>query len=243
MRLIAAGLISLLILGQAALIQAQSPQKKPNLWRTMVIDAGHGGQDKGVHGISGIPEKELSLQIARQLARQVTRRLGMRVILTRDNDNSLSWDKRVAIANNNKADLFISLHANADFTPRTQGLAVYTLMEQNRPAPAAVTDNGPIYWDSAQNNYQQDSLAMAKAIHAQALNMEQVKTRGVFAASLLPLKGAGMPAVLIELGFLSNPQEEEKLFSPEYQKVLVETIVEGLLNFKRQEQNLFTNSW
>jgi N-acetylmuramoyl-L-alanine amidase len=238
MRVMAAGLVGLFLWGQLALAPAWAAQKKSAPWRTLVIDPGHGGEDEGVKGVSGLREKELTLKLAGQLAQLATKRLGVRVILTREKDESLSWAKRVAIANNNKADLFISLHANADLAQQAQGLAVYVLSGQSWPSSVPAVPAVPelTHWDLAQRDYCQTSLRLAQAIQAQAAGQARIKSRGVFAAPLLSLKGAAMPAVLIEVGFLSHPQEEEKLLDPDYQQLLVKTIFEGILQFKRDEQ-------
>jgi len=229
------GLVGVFFWGQLALAPAWAGQKEPAPWRTLVIDPGHGGEDNGVKGISGLTEKELTLKLAGQLAQLATKRLGVRVILTREKDESLSWAKRVAIANNNKADLLISLHANADLAQQAQGLAVYVLSGKSWPSsvPAASAVPELIHWDLAQRDYWQTSLRLAQAIQGQAIKQARIKSRGVFAASLLSLKGAAMPAVLIEVGFLSHPQEEEKLLDPDYQQLLVKTIFAGILQFKR----------
>ena len=237
MRLTITGLIALFLYGQVGISTVWAAPRKSVAWRTLVIDPGHGGEDIGVRGASGLPEKELSLKLAARLAQIVTRRLGMRVILTREEDISVPWAKRVAIANNNKADLFISLHANADLAHRVQGLAVYFLAEQNWPSstPAAPAVPELVHWDSAQKDYWRASLSLAEAIHAEALKQAEVKSLGVFPAPLLALKGAAMPAVLIEAGFLSHPREEEKLLNSEYQQLLAEVIFEGILRFKQHE--------
>lgn len=232
MRLIISGLIGLLLWGQAGTIRAEGNNPAP--WRTIVIDPGHGGEDAGAKGLSGTTEKELTLKIAAQLAQLITRRLGLRVVLTRNKDESLPQIERIAIANNNKANLFISLHVNADMRQTTEGLAVYVL---DRQSLSAVSSNADVpelaHWDSVQKNHWQDSLVLAQAIHGQVSNLSGVKSQGVLTAPLLILKGAAMPAVLIEVGFISHPQEEEKLIRDEYQKLLAEIILEGILQFKR----------
>ena len=238
MRVIAAGLVGLFLWGQLSVIPVWAEQKKSLAWRTLVIDPGHGGEDQGAKGVSGLTEQKLVLDLASQLAQLVRKRLGMRVILTRNENSSLSLPERAAIANNNKADLFISLHANADLDHQAQGLAIYVLTEQSWPSfvPSASAIPGLIHWDLAQKDYWQSSLKLAQAIQAYIVNQPQIKRRGVFTAPLLTLKGAAMPAILIEVGFLSHPQEEEKLLDPEYQELLINAIFEGILQFKRYEQ-------
>src|SRR5205814_6896547 len=93
--------------------------------RTMAIDAGHGGDDQGVVGGRGTKEKDLTLAVARRLKTAIETRLGIRVLLTRDDDRNVPIDERTATANHNKADLFVSLHANASLRPRTTGAAIF----------------------------------------------------------------------------------------------------------------------
>ena len=93
--------------------------------RTIAIDPGHGGDDEGVHGANGAKEKDLALAVARRAKGAIEARLGIRVLLTRDDDRNVPIDERTSIANNNKADLFVSLHANASVRKTTSGLAIF----------------------------------------------------------------------------------------------------------------------
>ena len=95
--------------------------------RTIVIDAGHGGNDTGTQGQAGLQEKDITLQVARRLREAIESRLGLRVVMTRDSDRTVRLDERAAIANNNKADLFISLHINSSASEAASGAAVYSL--------------------------------------------------------------------------------------------------------------------
>jgi N-acetylmuramoyl-L-alanine amidase len=95
--------------------------------RTIIIDAGHGGQDTGAVGAGGAKEKDVTLQMARRLKAAIEGRLGLRVLLTRDNDDEVTIDRRTELANNNKADLFISLHVNWSSRPAAHGAQIYTL--------------------------------------------------------------------------------------------------------------------
>ena len=94
-------------------------------FRTIAIDPGHGGDDEGVTSADGMKEKDLTLAIARRIKGAIEARLGLRVLLTRDDDRSVPVDERTSVANNNKADLFISLHANASLRPATSGASIY----------------------------------------------------------------------------------------------------------------------
>ena len=133
--------------------------------RTVVIDPGHGGDDDGATGAGGTKEKDLTLQIARRLKAAIESRLGLRVLLTRDSDEDVPLDRRTALANNNKADLFLSLHANASVRPVVRGAQVLSLSLEDYPAAARrpihaatsvpVVGGGtrniePVPWDLAQ---------------------------------------------------------------------------------------------
>src|SRR4029077_7780593 len=95
--------------------------------QTMVIDAGHGGEDAGVHGAKGALEKQITLEVARRLKTLVETQLGVRVVMTRDDDRAITPDERDAVANNSKADLFLSIHANGALSPAVTGAEVYYL--------------------------------------------------------------------------------------------------------------------
>ncbi|MBI5788995.1 MAG: N-acetylmuramoyl-L-alanine amidase [Candidatus Schekmanbacteria bacterium] len=233
MRYIKVLLLALLIWGHLG----NNPAWADSAWHTLVIDPGHGGNDLGIKGSFGLLEKDVTLKIADKLAQQVIKRLGVRVVLTRDKDEYLSWSKRVGIANNNKADLFISLHAGADNGHAGQGMAFYVLTGQNWPAnPSLPSEGDLVLWDYAQQNYLSSSLILARAFSRQAQKNTEVKTRGVYSAPLFGLKGATMPAVMIEVGYLTHPQEEEKLLKADYQELLANIIINGLLEYKKNVQ-------
>src|SRR4029450_1987685 len=101
-----------------------SALNQPPSLRTVVLDPGHGGEDAGVRGLNGTKEKDLGLAVARKVKATIESRLGIRVLLTRDEDRNVSLNARAAMANNNKADLFISLHANASFSPAVTGASI-----------------------------------------------------------------------------------------------------------------------
>jgi len=225
--------------------------------RTIVIDPGHGGSETGAIGPSGVPEKELTLQLSRELAAKLGR-LGVRVLLTRNDDVVLPHDTRTAIANQNKADLFVSIHLNSSLGSGAYGTETYFLSPQatdSRAARAAVAENaGPagagttgadpaaqdlelILWDLAQSHHMAESQRFANLIQGELNQTLQLRDRGVKQAPFRVLIGATMPAVLVELGFVSNPDEEKKLQDPAYRDQLVEALTRAIARYKSQVEH------
>jgi N-acetylmuramoyl-L-alanine amidase len=220
----------------------------PGGLRAIVIDAGHGGDDTGVKGAQGTLEKTVTLSVARRLKAALEARLGVRVLLTRDADQSVAPDQRAALANNNKADLFISLHANASMRPTVSGAEVFYLNldgygERAQRASQAGAGALPVLgggsreieitpWEMAQARYIDQSAAFAKAIEAALRERVPMSPRALQQAPFRVLVGANMPAVLVELGFLTNGQQEQQLAGDEHQNVLVQALVEGIVRYR-----------
>jgi N-acetylmuramoyl-L-alanine amidase len=233
---------------------------------TIVIDPGHGGVEVGAIGPSGILEKELTLQLARELEAKLSQRLGVRVVLTRTEDALVPLDMRPAIANQNKADLFISIHLNSSLGSGAYGTETYFLSPQatdsrastsaaaeNREAaggtPAAssaATSATPaddtqdlqlILWDLAQTHHLGESQRFANMIQGELNEMLKLKDRGVKQAPFRVLMGATMPAVLVELGFISNPDEEKKLKDAAYREQLVDALSRAVAHYKALVEN------
>ncbi len=230
----------------------------------IVLDPGHGGEESGAVGPAGTLEKDLTLLVARTLKRRLENRLPVRVILTRDTDVVIDHDSRSAIANQNRADLFVSIHFNS--APRGQsirGAETYFLDREasdelaarraefeNRMSPVpedeAVdpldlpasdeTDDvlglQLMLWDLAQTGHLTESQRLARLVQ-QSLNEElDLRDRGVKQAPFRVLMGAAMPAVLVELGFLSNPDEEQRLLDASYRLRLVDAVVDAIGRFR-----------
>jgi N-acetylmuramoyl-L-alanine amidase len=223
--------------------------------RTIVLDPGHGGSETGAVGPSGVQEKELTLLLARSLKARLESALGVRVVLTRDEDASLPHETRTSIANQNKADLFVSLHLNSAFGPSAHGAETYFLSAtasderaaraaelENRPAAAAGAPQGddPLYdlqlilWDLAQSHFLEQSQRLATLIQGELNTALELRDRGVKQAPFLVLMGAAMPAVLVEVGFISNPEEERRLQDPAYRAELADALVRAIGRYKRQ---------
>ena len=215
--------------------------------RTIILDAGHGGDEAGAKGQAGTPEKDITLSVARRLKAAIEGRLGIRVLLTRDGDQTVPLDDRAALANNNKADLFISLHANASVRKDASGAEIFYLSadetgdEARRTAstrqllPAlggGTRDIEMILWDMAQRRYLSDSATLAGAIEEQFRGRVRLNAHPVQQAPFRVLAGANMPAVLVEMGFLSNADEEQQLLSDTYQNAIVQALLDGILRFR-----------
>lgn len=219
---------------------------RPTL-QTIVIDPGHGGEDAGVRGAGAI-EKNVTLEVALRVKTLVEARLGIRVLLTREDDVSVPIDERASLANNNKADLFISLHANAAFVPSISGAEVFYLaldeeMEAARRAAQADSVTLPVVgggaraidtvrWDMAQARHLESSAVLARLLEEELRARVPVGPRPLQRAPLRVLVGANMPAVLVEMAYLTNPAQAERAASVEFQTAVSQAVYETVLRFR-----------
>jgi N-acetylmuramoyl-L-alanine amidase len=216
---------------------------------TIVIDPGHGGKEVGAIGPKGLMEKDVTLAVAQKLANSLQSRLGARVVLTREDDSVVSLDQRTAIANQYRADLFLSVHMNAAVVKGAKGSETYFLSldasdelakraaEIENAASAAVassptTDLRLILWDLAQQEYLQESSRFAQVIQEEMNAVTGVENRGVKQAPFKVLVGATMPAALVEVGFITNPEEESNLRSEEFQNMMVDALARAVQKYK-----------
>jgi N-acetylmuramoyl-L-alanine amidase len=214
----------------------------------MVIDPGHGGGDAGVRGPKGALEKQVTLEVARRLKRLIETRLGVRVILTREEDRAVSPDERDAIANNNKADLFLSVHVNGAPSPAMKGAQVYYLRldragEDARLRTAASELVLPavgggmrpidvIPWDLAQAAHVDVSSRFASMLEEELEKHAPMGPRPLQQAPIRVLSGVNMPAALIELGYLTNAEQEQAVQSAELQGGLAQAIFDAIVRFR-----------
>jgi N-acetylmuramoyl-L-alanine amidase len=225
----------------------------PEPIQTIVIDPGHGGHDAGAMGPSGLQEKELTLDIARRVAALLQEELGVRVVLTRAQDQFLGLRERTALANRERADLFLSIHVNAAPDGSATGTETYFLSNEatdgaarraaeyeNRliTGDAGARGGSPdvlrsILWDLAQSDFQQESSRVAEAIQNNLDRALRRPSRGVKQAPFYVLGGAAMPAVLVEIGFISNPQEEQRLRDDGFRDRIARALVAGVAAYKR----------
>ncbi len=182
---------------------------------TVVIDPGHGGHDQGASGPSGALEKNITLALARLIARELES--DFRVTFTRTDDYGLDLFKRTGTANNKQADLFISLHTGASFLHNAKGLTIFyyqgVSMNAYKDDPSAAADTDAVRppWHEIQERHVTQSARLAETIQKQLLAQETFIESRLQRAPLAVLEGADMPAVLIEIGYLTNPIEEKAL--------------------------------
>ena len=215
--------------------------------RTIVLDPGHGGTEQGARGPSGTLEKNVALAIARQLKAAIEARLGVRVLLTRSGDETVALDARAAFANNNKADLFMSLHANASVRSTVTGAEVfYVSLGEYNAARGSAAEPGAllptlgggeravdlILWEMAQAQHLNESARLARLVEGEMRTRLPMSPRAIQQAPFRVLVGANMPAVLVEMGFITNPTEEKRLNTPEYQSQIVNALVSAIVRFK-----------
>jgi len=216
----------------------------------IVVDPGHGGAETGAIGAGGLNEKDFTLQLARRLALAIPRALASRVVLTRDSDSAISLDDRTAVANHEKASLFLSLHANSSRSAGAHGSETYYLsleasdklgeevarrenqvLQGSGVADSPGSDLDFILWDLAQSAHLKESSELAEAIQEELNIVSRTENRGIKQAPFRVLVGATMPAVLVEAAFISNAEEEKKLNSAVFQQSVAEAIARALARF------------
>lgn len=215
--------------------------------RTIAIDPGHGGQDEGVKGAGGTKERDLVLGVARRLKTAIESRLGIRVLLTREDEGGVAPDNRASLANNNRADLFISLHANASFRKSMSGASIVYVGFDREAEQAAHASLGSerlptfgggtrdidlVVWDLAQLRHVNQSARLAKIFEDQLRNRIPLAEHALERAPLRVLESVNMPAVLIEMGYLTNDDQEKQLSGAEFQGAFVQAIYDGVVRFR-----------
>jgi N-acetylmuramoyl-L-alanine amidase len=220
-------------------------QQSPSI-RTLAIDPGHGGDDDGVKGEGGTKEKDLTLAVAKQVKALVESRLGIRVVLTREDDRSVPIDDRTTIANTSRADLFVSLHVNSALRKTTAGASVYyASFDEDAPEPASPkeVERVPAFgggtrdiflapWDLAQVRHLDRSMSFASTLEQQLRDRVALSSRSVGSAPLRVLEAANMPAVVFEMGFLSNRDQEKQLASVEFQTAATQALFDAVVKFR-----------
>lgn len=217
----------------------------------VAIDPGHGGEKDGARSVHGPWEKELVLQIARRLEKQL-QASGARVVMTRRGDDSVSLPQRAAIANAAQADLFVSIHLNAApdggaargaetyflSADATDASASALAARENADRLAGEPERDPadtlshILDDLEDNANHQESSRLAKAVHEKVAQVAGSSSRGVRQAPFHVLAGARMPAILVELGFLTHPAEARLLATAGRQDALARAIAEGIARWR-----------
>ena len=218
----------------------------------VAVDAGHGGEDPGAIGTHGTYEKTVVLQIAKELVKMVNRERGMRAILTRKGDYYVPLRKRMELARRQKADLFISIHADAFTNRKVSGSSVYILSSRGASSEHARwlaeqenasdlvggvslddKDNqlAAVLLDMSQTASEEASIDAAGKVLAGLKKVGKVHKPGVESAAFAVLKSPDIPSMLVETAFISNPQEEKKLRSSSYQKKLARAMASGIKRY------------
>ena len=253
-KFLSAALAAALLVALAAVpsLAAQAPAAGGRV-QTVVIDPGHGGMETGAKGKFGNLEKDITLAIGLKLKALIERNLGLTVVMTRDRDVDVSIENRAAVANNHKAGLFISIHANGAVQRKAAGSETFFLslnatdeetrrlayLENNsselqsRIDPSSDDDLMMILWDMAQTAYIKRSSRLAELVQEELDALLGTRNRGIKQAPFKVLTGVACPAILVEAAFLSNPDEEQRLAADAFQARVAEAIYRGLARYIR----------
>ena len=220
-------------------------------FKTIVIDAGHGGKDPGAVGYRGTKEKDIALDVAKRLEKKLAKNMKVKIVMTRDEDIFLRLSERTKIANESNGSLFISIHTNAAEDRRASGFETFLIGQNKNEAAVRVaarenavlelegstgkklTDEDLIKATIAQSAFASKSEQFASLVQKEIKKRVQSKDRGVKQAGFYVLMGASMPNVLVELGFISNPSEEKKLRSPQYRDQLATAIYRAVEQYQK----------
>ncbi|MGY0197659.1 N-acetylmuramoyl-L-alanine amidase [Leptothrix sp. BB-4] len=228
----------------------------------VAIDPGHGGEDPGASGPSGLREKDVVLRIARQLHDEINRRPGMRAMLTRDDDYFVPLNERVRKAQRVQADLFISIHADAFIRPTARGASVFALSERGASSAAArwmaqqenrsdaigginikANDRHVIntLLDMSTTAQIRDSLKIGREVLGHIGRIGRLHKDEVEQAGFAVLKAPDIPSILVETAFISNPEEERRLRDPAYQAQLVQALLTGVTRYFAKNPRMARN--
>lgn len=241
-----------------------TPAERQRVDRLVIvaIDPGHGGEDPGAIGPTGLREKDVVLSIARQLRDTLNAQRGMRVMLTRDGDHFVPLHERVRKARRVQADLFVSIHADAFFRPEARGASVFALSDRGATSTAArwmaerenaadvvggvnvaVADAQVMrtLLDMSTSAQIKDSLKLGRAVLGHIGKVGRLHKPAVEQAGFAVLKAPDIPSILVETAFISNPEEEAKLRDRNYQRQLVQAIAKGISQYFARNPPLARN--
>jgi N-acetylmuramoyl-L-alanine amidase len=243
--------IDLTRVGTLQPVKRASEAYRPGRDIVIAIDAGHGGYDPGALGRRS-KEKDLVLSISKELARRINAEPGMSAVLTRNRDVFVEHRDRIAIARRNKADLFVSIHADAFRDSRASGASVFALnlkgandeaaMQLGRREIAPVSIGGvslhdkgeilaSVLFDLSQNASLSASLDVGAKVSREMGRVAKMHSKEVKQRALIVLKAADMPSILVETGFISNSAEEKKLRDVKYQGRLANAVLAGIRSY------------
>ena len=220
----------------------------------VMIDPGHGGKDPGATGKNGTREKDVVLEVARKLKARLNRDKGVKAMLTRESDTFIPLLERINIAHRNKADLFVSIHADASPNAQLNGSTVYILSETGASSEAArllaesenaydvkfggMRINGAsnplasVLIDLSQNAMAERSLSLAKGVLTELSKVNDPLRKRVESAGFVVLKSPDIPSMLVETAFISNPAEEKRLRTAEYQQKIANAMYKGIKRYQ-----------
>lgn len=217
--------------------------------RTIVIDAGHGGKDPGAIGISGVYEKDVVLDIAKRVERTLETR-GFKVVMTRSTDDFITLNKRTEIASRNNADIFVSIHANSSPSRGVFGMETFTLKDLNEAdhneeqrlrnhylmfqelqMKRTSADVKSILADMLYLNKQAYADTLGESVLNSATRLAKVGDRGLKESRFFVLRNTLVPAVLVEVGFLTNPKEEKMLKTTSHRQRLAYGVAMGIIDY------------
>lgn len=218
--------------------------------KRVIIDAGHGGKDQGTHGPAGLLEKDLVLDVARRVGAMVEERLGVEVVYTRADDTFIPLEQRTKFANDQKGDLFISIHANSSPVKAVSGVEIYVLnlstskvdldlaARENAGAESSVSELETLLQKAMLNDKLKESSEFAGKVlqsmtgpGAPGAAAGKARSRGVRRAPFVVLIGANMPSILCEIGFISNPADEALMAKSAYRQKIAESLTKGIQDF------------
>ena len=233
-------------------------KKAHDLIRTICLDPGHGGSDFGAVGRSNLMEKDLTLKVAKKLKVLIEAKLGLHVVITRESDEEVSLNSRVAKANNQKAQIFISIHVNSSYRKAAMGPETYYvslkatdqdafLLSQKENSAfkeeidklASDNELKMILWDMAQNEYIKASAKLADFIKYELNILRHTRNRGVKQAPFRVLMRAAMAAILVEIAFVSNYSEEKKLKDDAFLGKVAAALYTGIAQYIYYHNNLY----
>lgn len=216
--------------------------------KTIVLDPGHGGKDPGAIGKNGLMEKDVALDIAKRLKKILAEKANKKVYLTREDDIYIGLNQRPAIARGKGADLFISIHVNSNTKRSSRGIETYTLnfssdklaqktaARENMASEKSIGDLEKIIRDLLVDSNREISLGLAHSVQNQLIktlkaDYSRIENLGVKGAPFLVLIGSKVPSILAEVSFISNPDEEKRLRTPEYRQKIAEGLYEGIKQY------------
>lgn len=224
---------------------------------TIVIDAGHGGKDPGARGVNGTTEKQVVLSVAKKLAKEINQEVNMRAVLTRKDDYYVPLRERIKLARKGNADLFIAIHADAYFDDSAVGASVFALSKRGATSEAArwlanrenyselsgveldsLKDRSPllrsVLIDLVQTATIRDSICLGNKMLDALDDVSSLHHSQVEQAPFVVLKSPDIPSILIEIGFITNPHEEKRLMTPNYQEKLARALAVGIRAYVKQ---------